>query len=96
MDTSPHKVVKTERGRARLAELQAKSGSTPTHRHSFLSTLHFASASPPHVVSRHRSRAGAGKALGRGSDAFGTHPKLKKAIRAPCHNRGLLGPLPSK
>ena len=53
-------------------------------------------ASSPHAVSRHRSRAGAGKALGRGSDAFGTHPKLKKAIRAPCHNRGLLGPLPSK
>ncbi|NBQ63641.1 MAG: hypothetical protein EBU40_15325 [Proteobacteria bacterium] len=30
MDTSFHKVVKTECGRARLAELQAKSGSTPS------------------------------------------------------------------
>jgi len=32
-------------------------------------------ASPPHVVSRHRHRAGSGKALGRVGDPFGTHPK---------------------
>ena len=42
MDTSPHKVVKTERGRARLAELQAWSDSTPTHPHSHLLRLHLA------------------------------------------------------
>jgi len=32
-------------------------------------------ASPPHVVSRHRHRAGSGKALGRAGEASGTHPK---------------------